>query len=121
MSPRRAPRLAVPAALISLLLGGVLGVACGGPPPPGASCRLNPLCGSGGLGASCDRNSDCFDGHCCEKDECDGGSCSLPCNKDKNCPNGLSCHGGWCYFDCIGDADCANGQRCKDDGFCSWD
>ena len=118
MSSRRASRIAVPA-LLSLLLGAALGVACG--PPPGASCQFNPLCGTGGLGASCNNNADCRDGHCCEKNECDGGTCSLPCDKDKDCPGGLSCHSNWCYFNCVGDGDCAAGQRCKNDRFCSWD
>jgi len=120
MSSRRASRLAVPAVLLSLLFGGVLGVACGGP-PPGSSCRYDPLCGSGGLGASCNNNSDCFDGKCCEKDECDNGTCSLPCKKDKDCPAGLSCHGDWCYFRCDNNGDCAPGQFCKNDDYCSWD
>lgn len=113
------PRLAVPTALAALLLGITIGVACG--PPPGASCRYNPLCGSGGIGATCNSNNDCADGHCCDKKDCDGGSCSLPCGKDRDCPGGLSCHGGWCYFNCFVDGDCAAGQRCKDDNWCSWD
>jgi len=120
MPSRRAPRH-VTTALFSLLLGAVLGVACGPPGPGGGSCRYNPLCGTGELGATCDRNSDCVDRQCCEKDECDGGTCSLRCDKDRDCPGGLSCHGGWCYFNCNVHADCASGQRCKNDRFCSWD
>lgn len=119
--PTRRPGLGLPGTLASLLLGAVLGVACG--PPPGASCRLNPLCGTGDLGATCNGNGDCRSNHCCDKKECDGGTCTYKCDgkNDAPCPGGMSCHGGECYFGCAVDLDCANGQRCKDGNYCSWD
>lgn len=116
------PRLGlsgVLASLATLVLGAALGVACG--PPPGASCRLNPLCGTGDLGATCDGNGNCRSNHCCKNNDCDGGTCTLKCDKENFCPGGMACHGGECFFGCAFDGDCANGQRCKDDKFCSWD
>lgn len=108
------------AGFVSLALGLVIGLACA-PPLPGGSCRGNPLCNTGELGAYCERDSECRQGHCCENDECDGGMCSLPCGKNDPCPGGLTCHDGNCHFLCDIDLDCADGQRCKDDSFCSWD
>ncbi|MBK7828571.1 hypothetical protein [Nannocystis sp.] len=122
MSTRHPPGLGLPGALVSLILGAILGVACG--PPPGASCRLNPLCGSGDIGATCNGNGDCISNHCCGNKDCDGGTCTYQCGdgkKDASCPGGMNCHGGECFFGCAFDTDCANGQRCKDGKFCSWD
>lgn len=115
------PGLGLPAALVSLLLGAVLGVACG-PPPGFGSCRLNPLCGTGDIGATCDGNGDCRSNHCCKTGECDGGTCTFKCDKKNGpCPGGMVCQSDQCYFGCTFDGDCASGQRCKNDSFCSWD
>ncbi len=120
MSTRPTPRPGLPTLVLSLLLGVGLGVACG--PPPGASCRANPFCDTGGLGAFCNNNGQCAQGGCCDNKDCgENGMCALTCNKDKDCPGDQTCHGGWCYFQCGFDEDCADGQRCKDDHFCSWD
>lgn len=121
MPVRRAFRFDLPRVLVSLVLGAALGVACGGPPPGAASCRLNPLCGSGDLGATCNGNGNCISNHCCQNNDCDGGTCTVTCGKKDPCPGGMTCHGGECYFSCGFDGDCANGQRCKDNNFCSWD
>lgn len=109
-------------ALATLGLGALLGVACA-PPPPGGSCRANPFCNSGNLGAYCGQDNDCRNGYCCENNDCDGGMCSLRCDDKKGpfCPGGMTCHGGNCHFGCDFDGDCADGQRCKNDDFCSWD
>jgi len=120
MLTRSSPGLALSTAFASLVLGAILGVACG--PPVGASCQLNPLCGTGGLGSTCNGNGNCASNHCCTNNDCDGGTCTVRCGKkDPPCPGGMTCHGDECYFGCAFDGDCANGQRCKDDKFCSWD
>jgi hypothetical protein len=120
MATRFLPGPGLFTALMSMALGAALGVACG--PPPGASCRYNPLCGTGDLGATCNGNGDCRSNHCCKNGDCDGGTCTVKCGKkDPPCPGGMSCHGDECFFGCAIDADCANGQRCKGGDFCSWD
>ncbi|MEZ4383986.1 MAG: hypothetical protein R3A79_21820 [Nannocystaceae bacterium] len=104
---------------LSLLAGVALGVACGGP----RDCRYDPYCGGGGIGAFCDRNADCFDGYCCEKDQCSGGMCTFQCDNDGECPAGMACEHSACFFTCASDADCLPDQKCKHDnpGVCEWD
>lgn len=107
------------ASLATLALGAALGVACG--PPRDATCRFNPLCDTGELGATCNGNGNCRSDHCCKNNDCDGGTCTVKCDKQKLCPGGMTCHDKECYFACGFDGDCAPGQRCKDADFCSWD
>jgi len=109
-----APRLGL---ALSLLLGAVLGASCN-PPPRG--CFNDPYCGSGDFGAFCDRDSDCFDGFCCESDACNNGMCSYKCDDTDECPGGgFKCSGGACLVACSNDGQCAAGQDC-DKGACKW-
>lgn len=110
--------------LLGLSLGALLSVTCGPPVPPGGDCRYNPHCvpvgGLGGLGAYCNHNADCGSGHCCEKNECDGGMCTYECKGDPDCPAGTLCEHGVCLYACAGEADCAPEQKCEHRGVCEW-
>lgn len=111
---------------LGLCFGVLLNVTCGPPlPPPGADCRYNPNCnaagGLGGVGAYCDHDNQCVSGHCCEKDECDGGMCTQGCNKDKDCPADMLCEHNECFWVCDHDSDCADGQNCvHGNRVCEW-
>jgi len=108
-------------AILGLVGGLALGAASCGPPPIG-DCRFDPNCGSGGIGAYCGRDSDCFDNHCCKKDECDGGMCSFECDNDGQCPRGMLCEHKTCFFVCGANGECGPGQECKHGGrVCEWD
>ncbi len=115
-------RLATLASLFSIpLLVGLLAGACA-PAPGSGPCRLDPLCGGGGIGAFCDRHADCVDGYCCDSDHCDGGMCSLPCDSDVDCPVNMLCEHDTCFYICDSDRDCAAGQECKHGNtVCEWD
>lgn len=105
--------------LLGLSLGALLSVTCGPPAPVTGNCRYDPHC-AGGLGAFCDKNADCFSGHCCGKDSCGGGMCTYKCDNDAQCPAGMLCDGGTCYFSCAGPTECANGQDCTKQDVCHW-
>lgn len=111
---------------LGLCVGVFLSVTCGPPlPPPGTDCRHNPNCnaagGIGGIGAYCDVNSQCASGHCCEKNECDGGMCTQSCKKDDDCPVDMLCEHDECFWICDHDSDCAPGQNCAHDNrVCEW-
>ncbi len=107
-------------ALASLLLiGGLLGGACA---DPYSACRLDPLCASGGVGASCASDRDCFDGVCCESDNCGGGMCTFACDDDRDCPPEMLCEHSTCFFICSDDRDCAVGQSCEHGNtICEWE
>lgn len=115
LSPRLAARLGLVAALA---LGAVLGASCN-PPPPGNGCFNDPYCGTGGFGAFCDHDSECFDGFCCESDACNHGMCSYHCDNSDDCPFGYKCSGGACFVACDNDAQCAGGTDC-DKGACKY-
>ena len=106
---------------LALAAGVVMGAAsCGPPPGPGGSCRYDPRCGSGDLGAYCGDNGDCRSGHCCEKDQCDGGMCTIRCKGDPECPAGMLCQHDVCFFACQVHADCGPDQRCEHGRVCEW-
>ncbi len=105
--------------LLGLTLGALLSVACGPPGPVGGSCRFDPNC-AGGFGAFCGADPQCASGHCCTKDACNGGMCTVKCDNDAGCPAGMLCDGGTCYFGCNSVADCAAGQECTKQDVCHW-
>lgn len=105
--------------VLGLALGALLSVTCGPPGPPTGDCRYDPNC-AGGLGGFCDKDKDCFSGHCCGKDSCAGGMCTYQCKVDANCPQGMLCDGGVCYFACSNPGDCSPGQDCTKEGVCHW-
>jgi hypothetical protein len=106
--------------LLGLALGALVSVTCGPPGPVGGDCRFDPNC-PGGIGGFCDSNQECGSGHCCKKNECADGMCTVKCDKDPDCPAGMLCESGTCYFSCDSEADCAVGQECKNRGVCYWD
>lgn len=93
--------------------------ACHG--PNSEECRFDPDCG-GGLGGTCDKDRDCFEGFCCDSDNCGGGMCTLDCDGDRDCPDGMRCEHDICFFACDSDRDCAAGAQCEHGNtVCEWD
>ncbi len=85
-------------------------------------CRFDPEhCGSG-VGAFCVDDDDCWDNYCCTEDSnCAGGMCTIPCNKDDDCPSFMACEHSVCFFRCDDDHDCADGQSCEHgETICEW-
>ncbi|MCA9717360.1 MAG: hypothetical protein H6713_41640 [Myxococcales bacterium] len=114
----RLPRILLGVASI-LLIGGLLGAACG---DPYTDCRFDPHCGSGGIGSFCNNDAECFNSECCESDNCGGGMCTFRCDHDVDCPAEMLCEHGTCFFICNSDLDCANGQSCEHGNtVCEWD
>lgn len=115
----------------ALLALGAASAGCSGDDPyygPGPydgyneDCRFDPLHCGGGLGGVCDRDSDCASGYCCTEDSnCGGGMCTLPCDRDVDCPSYMACEHHVCFFRCDRDSDCANGQTCEHNNtICEW-
>ena len=62
--------------------------------------HCNPAGGLGGVGDFCSHDSERGSGHCCEKDECDGGMCTYDCKMDKDGPSDMLCEHGECFWAC---------------------
>jgi hypothetical protein len=101
----------------------------------GASCQ-DGLCVANGVGAPCERPTDCDsgmvcasglpDGYCtldCSEITCPSGTecatygggsfCFDACTSDTQCRNGYVCSGGICNVPCTRDAECSGGQVCE--------
>jgi hypothetical protein len=67
------------------------------------------------VGGSCDTSHDCQ--YRCETgDHYPGGTCTLPCNVDDDCPAGTYCinhDDGVCLLACEVPADCRDGYSCR--------
>jgi len=64
---------------------------------------------SGGLGAACRNDRDCFS-------RCEEGFCTADCDHDGHCPAGMACideHGGMCATACGSPTGCGPGYECK--------
>lgn len=121
------PRTSFALLLTTFLLAlPVLAVSCGDDEPPpgpaGEDCRFEPANCGGDLGALCVNDSDCWDAYCCtEQSNCGGGMCTLPCDRNDDCPSFMACEHHVCFFRCSDDADCAAGQSCEHDNtICEW-
>ncbi len=89
--------------------------------PGPEDCRYDPWCG-GGIGGVCDSDGDCFDGFCCDTDNCGGGMCTYDCDEDSHCPPSMLCEHHVCFFTCDSDRDCAPEMSCEHgDTICEWD
>jgi hypothetical protein len=69
-------------------------------------------CGDDEAGDSCDRDSHCDTGYCCDKPECRG-YCTYRCGVDRDCPSDMGCEHGVCLFLCSRDSDCAPRETCE--------
>jgi hypothetical protein len=71
--------------------------------------------GSALVGGSCRDNGDC-DERCVRGDDFPGGTCTVNCHDDRDCPDGTWCidkAGGVCLLGCHVDDDCRRSYRCK--------
>ena len=85
-----------------------------------AHCRYDPGCG-GGVGATCDNDSQCATGWCCDSGNCGGGMCTYSCRDDLDCPSDMLCEHDTCFFNCASDEDCAVGMSCEHgQTICEW-
>ena len=67
------------------------------------------------VGGACDTSSDC-QYRCEDGDSFPGGTCTLPCNIDDDCPRGTHCidrDDGLCLLACDVPADCREGYDCE--------
>ena len=67
------------------------------------------------VGGPCESDSDCIE-ECAQGGSFPGGTCTVPCSDDDDCPDGTSCidrMGGVCLLDCGGDGDCRGGYECS--------
>jgi hypothetical protein len=67
------------------------------------------------VGGACRDERDC-EFRCQEGGDFPGGTCTLPCDIDENCPFGTYCvdkEGGLCLLGCENPGDCRDGYTCK--------
>ena len=66
------------------------------------------------VGGSCHGDGDCDD-MCAMGGDFPGGTCTVPCHEDNDCPEGTACidkQGGICLLACHQDGDCRHGYDC---------
>lgn len=80
-------------------------------------CHHGDVGNDGGLvGGSCRDSGDCAE-RCVRGDEFPGGTCTVECRDDFDCPEGTWCideKGGVCLLGCDVDDDCRGGYECRD-------
>src|SRR5262245_9543481 len=62
------------------------------------------------VGAACTADNQCQQQCLVDDSRFPGGMCTVPCQRDADCPGGSACiahNGGVCVVTCHGDADCA--------------
>ena len=67
------------------------------------------------VGGSCRDSRDCVE-RCVEGGDFPGGTCTVECRDDRDCPAGTWCvskAGGVCLLECYVDEDCRGGYECK--------
>ncbi len=67
------------------------------------------------VGGSCNQNDDCTE-RCLKGPKFPGGTCSVSCDEDADCPTGSSCvepEGGVCLMTCTLPDDCRSDYTCK--------
>ena len=67
------------------------------------------------VGGSCRDGRDCVE-RCVEGGKFPGGTCTVDCRDDRDCPGGTWCideAGGVCLLECFSDGDCRGGYECK--------
>jgi len=68
------------------------------------------------VGGACERDGHCVE-RCLEGGDFPGGTCSLRCDEDAECPDSTFCvdeAGGVCLLACDVDDDCRRGYACED-------
>jgi hypothetical protein len=93
--------------LVTLVLAGLFLTACG------------DSVGNDGytVGGPCATDRDC-DELCERGSDFPGGTCTLACRDDRDCPSGTACidkSGGICLLLCNFDSDCRPGYECEDE------
>jgi hypothetical protein len=113
----RSHTLLAAATLLAALL-----TSCGDNNPRYDYCRFDPAACAGGLGGTCRADNECATAFCCRTPkECGGGTCTLSCRSNLDCPQDMGCQHEVCLFLCQSDFDCAAGQHCgHDHTVCEW-
>lgn len=101
-----------------VLLAFGLGASCGSPGGHGGGGGCDGAGPDSDLvGGSCRNDGDCVE-RCLRGDEFPGGTCSVECDEDRDCPDGTACideSGGVCLLSCGRDSDCRGGYDCEDE------
>lgn len=74
--------------------------------------------GGGLVGGACRDDRDCAE-RCLRGGDFPGGTCSVWCGSDRDCPPGTYCidkEGGVCLLDCRDSRDCRGGYECSSEG-----